>query len=51
MTLEKWADEERKRLVDFVMMWVENAKDSPDEYPMEMSAGEWDEQYRSGQYY
>lgn len=49
MTLDDWLDEERRRLVQFEQYWRDRArlKENEKMFPMNMAAGEWDEQYRA----
>lgn len=46
MNIEKWIEEERVLLAKFHVWWAAEHKVRPDAYPMDLSAGEWDEQYR-----
>jgi hypothetical protein len=48
MTLDDWVEAEIQRVEKFRQWWMinhVNAKEK-DIWPMEMPAGEWDEQYR-----
>lgn len=44
MTLAEYMAAERKRIDRFEKMWLANMADNPDNYPGEMSPGDWDEQ-------
>lgn len=45
MTLIEFVKEERERLEEFVTTWVKNNIKNPEDWPMEMNSGDWDEQY------
>jgi hypothetical protein len=44
MTLDEFVAEERARLDRFIADYRKQAVEHPDEWPLEMAAGEWDEQ-------
>lgn len=45
MTLEQYIEETKQRLAKFEEHWrLENSKD-PENWPNEMSSGDWDEQF------
>ena len=44
--IEQWLEDAQTRLSQFVASWIANNKTAPDQWPMAMSMGEWDEQYR-----
>lgn len=49
VTLTQWAEEAKRRIDIFVEWWlreVENPENNPEDWPLAMPAGEWDEQYR-----
>ncbi len=47
MTLDEWIVEEAKRVQSFKEHWEEQADKAkdPEQWPMEMTPGDWDEQY------
>lgn len=49
MTLDQFIKEQHKELERFAKNWIEQNKIEPENWPMEMNAGEWDEQLRSNE--
>ena len=46
MRFHQWCAAEQVLIANFQLWWmVQNDKD-PDNFPLDMEAGEWDEQYR-----
>ncbi|NHK29152.1 hypothetical protein FF098_014625 [Parvularcula flava] len=50
MNLSMWVAEEQTSLARFALMWQEENKKNPGQYPMDMPPGEWDEQFRAWAY-
>jgi hypothetical protein len=46
MTLDEWIKDEIARIYRFRALWLDKQSKDPEIYPAELSAGEWDEQYR-----
>lgn len=44
--IENWIALERKRLDEFTALWRDGAVKEPENYPVILSVGDWDEQYR-----
>lgn len=45
MTFDEYMAELRKDVEYFETFWRENHEAAPDEFPMEMLSGDWDEQF------
>jgi len=45
MTLDEFAQDLDATLIDFIGVWRLNHEKMPDQWPMEMDAGEWWEQF------
>lgn len=43
MNLDQFIAEEKQRIAEFEAWWRHWAKKTPDRFPSEMGAGEWDE--------
>ncbi len=43
---EKWIQSEMKTLEAFVKYWTKSNNENPEYFPLDLSEGEWDEQYR-----
>ncbi|MBU1248505.1 MAG: hypothetical protein KKB70_07395 [Proteobacteria bacterium] len=46
MLLESWAKEETERIAAFAEWWKVKHEELPDEFPLDLEPGEFDEQYR-----
>lgn len=46
MDFNQWVQDEHSNLETFAIYWAENNRSNPEMFPLEMPAGEWDEQYR-----
>lgn len=47
MFIDEWVDAEILRIKKFRDQYLENSKAHPEQnWPVDMNAGEWDEQYR-----
>jgi hypothetical protein len=46
-TLDEFIEEREKDIERFKKEWLEGNKKDPDNWPMEMPDGEWDEQFRA----
>lgn len=44
-TLDQWQRELLEQVEGFVQFWEEQHNKLPDHYPLEMEAGDWDEQF------
>lgn len=45
MTFEQYMTELRKAVEEFEIYWRESNAESPEEFPLEMAEGDWDEQF------
>lgn len=45
-TVDEWAEDERRRLAEFVEHWKLASSVDSEHWPEKMPAGEWDEQFR-----
>lgn len=45
MTLEQYIAELKAKIEKFEQEWLENQKADPDNYPTNLSPGDWDEQF------
>lgn len=46
MTLDEFIDEQKELLTKFEKFWRKKMKTDPDEFPLAMDGGDWDEQLR-----
>jgi hypothetical protein len=46
-TVLRFVEESREELLKFEKFWLDMAAQSPDAFPLEMHAGEWNEQFLS----
>jgi hypothetical protein len=46
MTLKEYIEEQQLMLVAFEQYWGRANKDAPTHFPLELDAGEWDEQLK-----
>jgi hypothetical protein len=44
MTLDEFIDEQKELLVAFEKYWRKMMKSAPDDFPLSMDEGDWDEQ-------
>ena len=44
MTYQEFIEEQRQRLIDFEAYWLGMNHQHPDQFPMDMESGDWDEQ-------
>ncbi len=47
MNIHDWVDGEKQRIDRFVDSYLEGHTQNPEQFPIEMPQGEWDEQYRA----
>jgi len=47
MDLERWIIEKRKSLDRFYAFYVTEHEKTPENFPLKLAPGEWDEQYRA----
>jgi hypothetical protein len=45
MTIKEWEQTEIANVIRFVDKWIENNARDPDNFPLDVEPGEWDEQY------
>lgn len=45
MVLHDWCGQEQDRIVRFQIWWMGQSDKDPDNSPLDMEPGEWDEQY------
>ena len=46
MSLDQFKQEQQSKLEVFLKYWIMMNKIKPDEYPLDLTAGEWEEQYQ-----
>ncbi len=49
MEINERVKEEHEQIETFAVYWAENNRLNPKQYPSELDAGEWDEQYLAWQ--
>lgn len=47
MTLDEFVAEEQARITAFRAAWLRDAQQAPEQYPMDLEPGDWDEQFRA----
>jgi hypothetical protein len=47
MDLNEYVEDAKKSVDEFRDWWTERRKEAPEDFPLEMSPGDWDEQFRS----
>lgn len=45
MTLDEYVAEQKRALDQFAAWWNDQATSNPEDFPTELQAGEWDEQW------
>ena len=45
MTLDKFLEEQQRSLEQFAVWWADQHEVDPEGWPLEMGAGDWDEQW------
>ncbi len=46
-TIEEFVNHMKQRLEEFENYWNKNHQENPENYPLKMTDGEWDEQFAS----
>jgi len=47
ITLQEWMRQEQEMLANFERYWRDEMAALPDEFPAELPAGDWDEQFQA----
>lgn len=45
MTLDEFVESELRNIAAFRRFWINSRKNNAEHFPLEMEAGEWDEQF------